>query len=111
MTTPKQQSNGVIDRYVKLYTAKYGSAPRLNRYKEQWAFTDMVKDLGYVRSLEVVEYYFQTPRVGHPVSHLLFNYDRYDRLMTEKAEDEVKRAELRELTRQRVEELEKNGNS
>lgn len=111
MTTPKQQSNGVIDRYVKLYTAKYGSPPRINRYKEQWGFTDMVKDLGYVRALEVVGHYFETTKVGHPIQYLLYNYERYDRLMTEQAEDEAKRAEIRELTRKRVEEMEQNGNS
>lgn len=110
MTTPKQQSNGVIDSYVKLYTAKYGSAPRINRYKEQWGFTDMVKDLGYARALEVVEYYFTTSKFGHPIQYLLYNYERYDRLMIERAEDDAKRAEIRELTRQRVEEMEQNGN-
>lgn len=110
MTTPKQQANGLIDRYIFLYKEKYGKAPSINRYRETWGFVDMIKDLGYGRAKEVIEYYFETNKVGHTLIYLFKNYDRYDTLMRERAEDEVKRAQLREQTRLRVEEMERNGN-
>lgn len=105
--TLNKQANALITLFVRLWKEKYPkSEPQINRYREKWGFQSMVEDLGYSRAQEVVEYYFKTGRVGHPVQQLLFNYDKLHKVMTEIAEDEAKRAELRAATEKRVREWE-----
>lgn len=109
--TTKQQQNALASKYVKLFTAKYGHKPtNFNRYRDQWGFSDMVTDLGYERAGEVLSYYMTTSRPGNPVQYLFYNYEKYDNLMRELAEDEANRTQLREQTRRRVEEMESRGN-
>ena len=104
--------NALINLYTTTYSEKYGRAPVINRHRDKWGFQSMAEDLGYERSKEVIEYYFRTGRVGHPLQHLLYNYEKLDTILKELAEDEVKRAELRKMTEQRVKEWqERNGNT
>lgn len=104
--TAAQNANALITLYIKCYTEKYSRKPNINRYRIKWGFQDMVEDLGYQRSREVVEYYFRTGRSGHPTDFLLMNYEKISEVYEEKQEDERKRAELRKQTEQRVKELE-----
>lgn len=104
--TLNKQANALITLYVNLYNDKYGRGPQVNRYREKWGFLSMIEDLGYQRAQEVVTYYFNTGRVGHPVQQLLFNYDKLDKVMREIADDEAKRAEIRAATEKRVREWE-----
>jgi hypothetical protein len=108
-STATKQTHALISLYVKIWTKKYGEAPNINRYRERWGFQAMIDDLGYDRSREVVEYYFNTPRIGHPVKYLLLNYDRLDTIMKEIAEDELRRKELRRKTEERVRKWEELG--
>lgn len=104
--TLNKQANALITLYVKEYSAKYNRAPNINRYREKWGFISMVEDLGYERAQKIIEYYFTTGRIGHPVQGLLQNYDRLNRILTEMAEDEKNRERLRRETEQRVREWE-----
>lgn len=105
--TLANQANALITLYIKLYTDKYEHAPKLNRYRERWGFQSMVEDLGYEKSQEVIRYYMRQNRPGHPVSHLLFNYDNMAEVIEELEQDNEKRAELRAKTEQRVKEWER----
>lgn len=107
-STLTKQANGLITQFIKNYTDKYGKAPVLNRYKEKWAFQDMVSDLGYERAKLVVDYYFRTSKLGHPIQYLLYNYERLNRVMLEREEDNAKLKEIAQATKKRVEEWEKN---
>lgn len=107
MATSMQQAYGLLSLYEKTYNEKYGRKPSLNRHRDKWGFNDMVEDLGYERAQEVVAYYFELKYIGHPLQDLLRNYDRFSRIMKERAEDEVQRHRIREQTRKRVEEFEK----
>jgi hypothetical protein len=70
----------------------------------------MIEDLGLERAGEVVDYYFETRNVGHPVTTLLYEYDRLNIIMKERAADDEVRARLRRESEQRVKEWrEKNG--
>lgn len=106
-TTISNQTHALITLYVKLYTDKYEKPPVINRYREKWGFQSMIEDLGYERAREVVEYYFNTKKPGHPVPGLLFNYEKLSITLEEMANDEAIRAELRAQTKQRVEEWER----
>lgn len=102
--TEAQKVNALISLYEKLYKDKYGRKPTINRYKDKWGFTDMLKDLGQAEAIAIVEYYFETPRPGHPLVQLFRNYELMSKIKHEKAQDEAKRAELREETEKRVKE-------
>ena len=105
-----KQANGLVTLYVNLWADKYNDAPAVNRHRDKWGFQDMVEDLGYDRAKEVITYYFQTGRPGHPLKHLLMNYDRLHKLLLEIEQDEIDRVRLRKETEQRVKEWEeKNG--
>jgi len=94
-----------MDRYVKKYEDTYGTKPtNFNRFREKWGFQSMITDLGTNRAAEVVDYYFETRHIGHPVTGLLYNYDKLDELMKERAVDEENRAKLRRESEQRVKE-------
>jgi hypothetical protein len=104
--TLNKQANALITLYIAEYKHKYQRDPVINRYREKWGFISMVEDLGYERSREVVEYYFKTGRVGHPVNGLLQNYDRLHKILTEITKDDEERERLRRETEERVKEWE-----
>lgn len=108
-----KQANALVTLFVSLWTDKYKRKPtNVNRYRDKWGFQDMIGDLGYDRSREIMEYYFKTSRAGHPLQYLLYNYEKLDQILREIEEDEVNRAELRAATEKRVREWEqKNGNA
>lgn len=105
------QINSMINRYLKNYEGVYGQRPQdFNRFREKWGFRDMIEDLGYSRSEQIVDYYFETRHVGHPVNTLFYEYDKLDKILTERAADEENRARLRRESEQRVKEWrEKHG--
>lgn len=110
--TPNQQAYALISLYEKLYADKYGQKPSdLNRFKVKYAFGDMISDLGYGGSEEVIKYYFKTSRPGHPLQYLLYNYEKLERIRLEIIEDDQRREALRERTKLAVKEWDfKHGN-
>jgi len=101
--TLKKQTHALVTKFVNNYVDKYGRAPaKFNRYRDQWGFQGMIEDLGYERAEAVVDYYFRTGRVGHPVQHLMYNYDNLNNIMLEMEEDAEKRLLLRKETEERV---------
>lgn len=109
-TTLNKQANALITLYIAEFKHKYNREPVTNRYRERWGFLSMIEDLGYERAREVVEYYFKTSRIGHPVNGLLQNYDRLHKILNEIAEDEANRERLRRETEERVREWTARGN-
>lgn len=102
--TLTRQGNENINLYIKLFTDKYGNAPVFNRHRHKWAFQDMIKDLGNESARETIKYYFQTNRIGHPITHLLYNYEQLNQTRVALDEDDEKRAQLRIETEKRVKE-------
>lgn len=99
------QANALMTKFINSYEKMYGDKPaNFNRHREKWAFQDMIEDLGYSRAGEVIDYYFETRNVGHPVTTLLYEYDKLNVIMKERAEDEENRARLRRESEQRVKE-------
>lgn len=105
-STLTKQANALVTQFIKNYTGKYGSAPVLNRYKEKWAFQDMISDLGYDRAQKVVDYYFRTNKPFHPVQYLAYNYERLNKVMLEREEDNRKLEQIARETEIRVKEWE-----
>lgn len=101
--TLASDANKLLAVYVKLYTVKYKEAPALNRHKEKWGFQDMIKDLGYARAREVLEYYMELPRGEFSTTYLFYNYEKLSETMYERERDEARRVRLRAETKERVE--------
>lgn len=110
--TETKQANALVTKYLTLYQQKIGRAPtNFNRYKHRWGFSSMIEDLGYPAAGEVIEYYFDIKRDFDPVE-LFSNYHVYWQRLEEHAADFIEREKLREETRKRVQEWEKqNGGS
>jgi len=105
-----KQAYALISLFEKCFQDKYSRKPQINRFREKWGFQDMIADLGYDDSREVVQYYFRTGKQGHPVGFLLQNYDKVFAFMEERKRDDAERAALRLETKKRAEESEaKNG--
>ena len=101
----QQQVHALIGYYLKAYTAKYDKAPEFfNRHRERWGFESMATDLGIDGAKEIIDYYFQTHRYGHPSSYLTNNYDHLKRVMIEREKDLEKRKQLLAESKVRVEE-------
>lgn len=110
--TVTRQAYALINLYSKEYEKKHGAPPAsLNRYRDKWGFHDMIEHLGYDEAKELVLFYFQTARPGHPLQWLLYNYEALAKVRRELLQDESNRQKIREQTRRRVEEWrEKHGN-
>lgn len=100
-----QQTHTLISLFLKEFKEKYGREPvNFNRYRDKWGFQSMAEDLGIDRAKEVISYYFETNRVGHPTSYLMNNYDKISERMREREEDVIIRKRLMEESAKRVEE-------
>jgi len=105
-STLTKQANGLVTLYIKSWTEKYDKQPNINRFKHKWAFQDMIEDLGYDRAKKVVDYYFRTQKLGHPIEYLIYNYDRLNKIMLEREADNENLARLAKETEKRVKEWE-----
>lgn len=107
-----EQAGKLLNQYSALYRDKYGSAPRMNRFKEKYGMKDVVESVGFDRATEIMSYYFKTGRTSHPVEWFKYNFDKLDKVMVEKADDEEWKQKKRAETKARVEEWErKHGES
>lgn len=94
----------LLSLYQALYKAKYNKVSRINKYRDKWAMQDVIDSVGYDRAKELIEYYFKTGKVGHPLQFFFYNFDSLDRMKYESDKDKVKRQMLREQTKRMVEE-------
>lgn len=108
--TLNKQATELLNLYVTLYVDKYGKAPTMNRFKQKWGFISIVEDYGHGVGKSIIEYYFKTSRVGHPIDYLLYNYEKLHTIMVELEQDEIKREEIRKETEARVKEWSTRGN-
>lgn len=102
--TAKQRPHILLSLYVTLYEKAYGFKPPVNRNRDKWGFSDMIEDLGMDRAREVVEWYFDTGAT-HTFSNLFRTYDKISMEIDEYNRDRKHLADVREATRQRVEEF------
>lgn len=93
----------LISLYETLYFQKYNKKPRLNKFREKWAMQDVIDSVGYDRARELLEYYFNTSKHGHPLSFFFYNFDRIDQLQVDIEKDKINRMRLREETKKLVE--------
>jgi hypothetical protein len=99
-----KQGGELLNLYLKLYKEKYGRAPyAFNRFASKWGFEGMLEDLGYDRAVLVINDYITTRRPDHPVSYLLYNYEKMDLHLRRIEEDDAERERVREETRKLVE--------
>lgn len=108
--TINKNARELLSLYVNLYQDKYKKVPEMNRYKQQWGFRGMYEDLGIAQSRKVIEHYFKTGRVNHPLEYLLYNYEKLNRILIELEKDARDREQWRKETEAKVKEWEARGN-
>ncbi len=94
----------LLSLYQALYKDKYNKQPKLNKYRDKWAMQDVIDTVGYERAKELMEYYFKTGKIGHPLQFFFYNFDSMDRVKQESDKDKLNRIKLREQTKRMVEE-------
>ena len=104
------QVNTLVSFYLKRYAEVEGGIPSdFNRYRDKWAFKDMISDYGLTVSKDIVDYYFMTLRYGHPTKYFLYNYETLNNDMLDSAKDKIRLAELRAESKIRVNEWRNRG--
>ena len=64
---------------------------------------DVIDSVGFDRAKELIEYYFELNKNGHPLQFFFYNFDKMDSLKTEIEKDKEKRRLLLEETKKMVE--------
>lgn len=96
----------LIGLYESLYKEKYNKRPRINKYREKWAMQDVIDSVGYDRAKELLIYYFNTGKVGHPLTFFFYNFDKIDFIKGEADKDKENRKRLRQATKRLVDGVE-----
>ncbi len=109
-STLSKQGTELVNLYIEIYVKKYDRSPEINRFKQKWGFISMIEDYKFPTAKKIIEYYFKTDRFGHPVEHLLYNYETLYKNMVEQDRDAAERERLLRETEQRVREWEARGN-
>jgi hypothetical protein len=99
----KNQSNLLLNLFVKCYEERYKRKPTVNRFRERWGFQDMIDSVGFEESENIIRFYFEIPAADHTCRHLFYNFDTMQTNMQLRAKDRAERAALREQTRERME--------
>ena len=104
MATKKDNSNSLLNYFLKAYKARYSETPaNFNRYAKKWGFADMLEDLGFERGVQIIDYFFELS-VSHDVDTLFKHYGTYNESYEAAEVDRQKRAQLAIETQKRVEE-------
>lgn len=94
--------NALLTYFLKVYKQRYGVAPsNFNRYAKKWGFSDMLSDLGFDRSRELIDYFFESSG-PHTAEVLLREYGDYNESFEAAIKDKQKRSELALETKRRV---------
>lgn len=93
----------LLGLYESLYKDRYGSKPRINKFREKWAMQDVIDSVGYDRAKDLLIYYFKTSKSGHPLSFFFYNFDRIDELKIQLEKDAENRRLLLQATKRLVE--------
>lgn len=93
----------LLTMYQNLYKDKYGRAVTINKFREKWAMQDVIDSIGFDRAKELLEYYFELTKNGHPLQFFFYNFDKMDQLKNEIERDKEKRRLLLEETKKMVE--------
>lgn len=93
----------LLTMYQNLYKDKYGRAVTINKFREKWAMQDVIDSIGFDRAKELLEYYFELTKNGHPLQFFFYNFDKMDQLKNEIEKDKEKRRLLLEETKKMVE--------
>jgi len=64
---------------------------------------DVIDTVGFERAKELLEHYFKCNKIGHPLNWFLYNFDKLDDVLVKSEQDKNKRKELREQTKNLVE--------
>ena len=93
----------LLSLYLSIYKEKYKKVLTINKFREKWAMQDVIDSVGYDRAVELIKYYFDTNKSGHPLNFFYNNFDRIDKLQKEIEKDKANRSVLLMETKKMVE--------
>jgi len=88
----------LLSRYGKYHTARYEQKPSLNLNVEQWASDALVESYGLQGCYDILEYYFRVSSTPN-WSYFAYNAEKILQAQRDKVQDEIDRAERRQLAR------------
>jgi hypothetical protein len=88
----------LLSRYSKYHTARYEQKPSLNLNVEQWASDALVESYGLQGCYDILEYYFKVSSTPS-WSYFAYNAEKILQAQRDKVQDEIDRAERRQLAR------------
>lgn len=94
----------LIGLYQSLYKERYGKLPKLNKFREKWAMQDVIDSVGFDRAKELLIYYFNLTKGGHPLQFFYYNFDRMSNAIEDVEIDRQKRILVLQETKKMVEE-------
>ena len=108
MPSTVKTTTALTNKYVTLYTKKYGTKPHVNSYKARFAFDTMLNTLAAEEIEELLEYYFHTISTsGHNLDWFLYNYESLAVAMEAQKQDQIQQDIVRRETERRTEEWRK----
>lgn len=96
--------------YIKLYKAKYGSEPSVNRHTARWGFDSVLMGMTLSEARVLLDFYLTTnSSKKHALDWFFYNYEKLQESMVITQEDAARRAQLREESRIRAQEWRERG--
>ena len=102
MAEDRKLPYALISEYQRCYKKKYGNVPRVNVYRERWGMEDMIQSVGFDRAKELISYYFECERPGHPLQWLFYNFDKLDDMKMAVDDDRLARERTIQHTKERM---------
>ena len=102
--TAIQRALELIKYFVAKYEEVHGKRPVINRNKEKWSAREILEDISFDEARGLIDYYFEIKKRGHNFTWFSYNYDRLQRSKIDRDKDRKKRENLRQQTKQRLEE-------
>lgn len=107
-----QQCHAMTTYYVKLFKAKYGTEPVVNRHSARWGFESLLMGMPPSDARELLDFYFTTKsEKRHSLDWFFYNYEKLTESLTEVEKDRAHRDKLRHESEQRAKEWRERGNT
>lgn len=109
MATAKD-CHSLTSYYEKLFKARYGEAPDVNRVTARWNFDSVLGGMNVRQAKELLDYYFTTPATKrHSLEWFFYNYEKLIKAMLNSRKEAERRKKLMEESKKRAEEWRKSG--
>lgn len=101
----KQESYKIRGVWKQKYESKTGSRWNSSIHRDAAQLKRVVDDIGYERTVAIMDYYFDITRTAPELMYFIYNYDKLGEALDAREKNIKESERLREITRQRMKEL------